>query len=98
MRSQDVGRTLVAGLRAHSLTGFAWEADRLRHVHAITRHVHADQGWLLEEPTRGAALGCPRLTSHDLDVLAAGEVAAATGLSTYRAEQRSTSRAGCARP
>ncbi len=98
MRSEDVGRTLVAGLRAHSLAGFAWEAERWRRVWAITQHVHAEQGWRLDPGERGRALGCVRLSTHDLDVLAAVEVAAATGLSVYRAEQEvHLARAFCTR-
>ena len=37
--------------------------------------------------SRGDALGCGRITEHDLDVLAAAEVAAATGLSQFEAER-----------
>ena len=54
---------------------------------AITRHVHAQEGWRVGEGSRADALGCGRITEHDLDVQAASEVAAATGLSTYWAEQ-----------
>ncbi len=36
------------------------------------------------KPSRGDALGCGRITEHDLDVQAASEVAAATGLCPVR--------------
>jgi hypothetical protein len=98
MRSEDVGRTLVAGLRAHSLAGFAWEAERWRRIWVITRHVHAEQGWRLDPGERGAAFGGVRLSVHDLDVLTATAVAAATGLSVHRAEQEvHLARAFCTR-
>ena len=75
------------GLRAHSLAGFAHQAEHLRRVWAITRHVHAQESYRVGDASRGDALGCGRITEHDLDVQAAAEVAAATGLSTYWAEQ-----------
>ena len=91
MRSGDHGSgrgaALVADLRAHSLVGFAHQAEHLRRVWAITRHVHAQESYRLGDASRGDALGCGRITEHDLDVQAAAEVAAATGLSTYWAEQ-----------
>ena len=91
MRSGDgsgaQGAALVAGLRAHSLAGFAHQAEHLRRVWAITKLVHAQEGWRVGEPSRGDALGCGRITEHDLDVLAASEVAAATGLSQFEAER-----------
>ncbi len=77
----------MAGLRAHSLAGFAHQAEHLRRVWAITRHVHSQESYRVGDASRGDALGCGRITEHDLDVQAAAEVAAATGLSTYWAEQ-----------
>ena len=91
MRSGDgsgaQGAALVAGLRAHSLAGFAHQAEHLRRVSAITKLVHAQEGWRVGGASRGDALGCGRVTEHDLDVLAAAEVAAATGSSQYEAER-----------
>ncbi len=85
--SEGAGAALVAGLRAHSLAGFAHQAEHLRQVWAITKLVHAQEGWRVGEASRGDALGCGRITEHDLDVLAAAEVAAATGLSQFEAER-----------
>ena len=91
MRSGDgagaQGAALVAGLRAHSLAGFAHQAEHYRRVWAITKLVHAQEGWRVGGDSRGDALGCGRITEHDLDVLAAAEVAAATGLSQFEAER-----------
>src|SRR5690349_7496216 len=67
---------LVAGLRAHSLVGFAHAAEHYRQVWAITRLVHAQEGWRVGDASRADALGCGRITEHDLDVTAAREVAA----------------------
>ena len=74
------GAALVAGLRAHSLAGFAHQAEHLRRVWAITKLVHSQESYRVGDASRGDALGCGRITEHDLDVLAAAEVAAATGL------------------
>ncbi len=45
------------------------------------------RAWRVGDASRGDALGCGRITEHDLDVLAAAEVAAATGSSQYEAER-----------
>ncbi len=49
--------------------------------------MHAKESYRVGDASRGDALGCGRITEHDLDVQAAREVAAATGLSAYWAEQ-----------
>ncbi len=85
--SDGRGAALVAGLRAHSLAGFAHHAEHLRRVWAITKLVHGQEGWRVGDGSRADALGCGRITEHDLDVLAAAEVAAATGLSQFEAER-----------
>ena len=57
MRSGDgagaQGAALVAGLRAHSLAGFAHQAEHLRRVWAITKLVHAQEGWRVGERLAG---------------------------------------------
>ena len=85
--SDGRGAALVASLRAHSSAGFAHQAEHYRQVWAITTLVHAQEGWRVGEGSRADALGCGRITEHDLDVLAAAEVAAATGLSQFGAER-----------
>ncbi len=85
--SDGRGAALVAGLRAHSLAGFTHQAEHLRRMWMITRLVHAQEGWRIGEGSRADALGCGRITEHDLDVLAAAEVAAATGSSQFEAER-----------
>ena len=87
MRSDDTSGTLVADLRAHSLTDFARDAQRLRRVDAITAHVHATEAWQLGLPALRCATRSGRLTVHDLDEIAADEVAAATGLARWHAER-----------
>jgi hypothetical protein len=87
MRSGDVGGALVERLRSHARADFARDAERLRRVHAITLHVHAQEGWQVGMPTPWAAARDGLVTVHDLDVIAADEVAAATGLSRWHAER-----------
>ena len=69
--SEAQGAALVAGLRAHSLAGFAHQAEHLRQVWAITKLVHAKESYRVGDASRGDALGCGRITEHDLDVQAA---------------------------
>ena len=85
MRSDEGGGTLVADLRAHSLTDFVRDAARLRKIDAITRDVHTTESWQLGMPALVCAARDGRITAHDLDLVAADEVAAATGLSRWHA-------------
>ena len=82
-----MGRTLVAGLRAHVLTDSARDAARLRQVHAITVLVHEQEAWQVAMPALRCATRGGVVTVHDLDVIAAEEVAAATGLARWHAER-----------
>ncbi len=87
MRSDDTSSTLVADLRAHSLTDFARDAARLRKIDTITRHVHATESWQLGLPALVGAARDGRIGAHDLDLIAADEVAASTGLARWHAER-----------
>ncbi len=87
MSSEDAGRTLVAGLRAHVLTDCARAAQRYRWIWAITAETHAWAGAMVGFASRRCVTRGGSITSHDLDVMTGLEVSAATGLPAYRAEQ-----------
>ncbi|GAB4070711.1 hypothetical protein GCM10028777_36770 [Angustibacter speluncae] len=87
MRSDDGAGTLVGDLRAHCLTDFARDADRLRLIHAITRDVHATEAWQIGLPVLVGAARDGVVGAHDLHAISTDEVAAATGLARWHASR-----------
>ncbi len=77
----------MQGLRAHVRVDCERAAARYRWVRAITREVHAQAAASVGFRTLWSTTRGGLVTTHDLDVLAAQEVAAATGLPLYLAER-----------